>query len=96
MNMYKVLLTISILLVSFHLQAQIHEYGPIKSLEYRCYKIKQYENNVVKNKKATILFEGYPIHYPVSKRFFNKDGQLIKENRYHQRDTSYYNSANNS
>ena len=93
MNIYKVLITISILIVSLHLQAQIHKSDSIKSIEYKCYKVKTKNNKIIKS-KPTILFEGYPIQYPTSTLFFNKDGVVVKKDKSHQTDTTYYNSSN--
>lgn len=82
---------------SLQLQAQfgsvVNKSDSIKSLDYRFYKVKIKNNKIVKS-KPTILFEGYPILYPTSKLFFNKNGLLIKEDKSHQKDTTYYNSAN--
>jgi hypothetical protein len=36
----------------------------------------------------------YPIKYPSTKSYYNKEGFLIKKDNVNQRDTSYYNSKN--
>lgn len=97
MKIYNVLFTISTLLISLHSQAQtiitVNKYDSIKSLEYKVYKVETKYNKIIKS-KPKILFEGYPILYPTSKLFFNKEGLKIKEDRPYQKDTSYYNSTN--
>jgi hypothetical protein len=93
MEISKVLLSITTVLISLHSQAQINKSDSIKSLVYKAYKVKTNNNKVIKS-KPTILFEGYPIFYPTSKLFFNQDGLLIKEDKSHQTDTTYYNSEN--
>ena len=97
MKIYKVLFTISTLLINLHLQAQtiiaVNKSDSIKSLEYKVYNVETVNNKIIKS-KPKILFEGYPILYPTSKSFFNKEGLKIKEDRPYQKDTSYYNSTN--
>jgi RNA binding exosome subunit len=97
MTIAKLILTISIGLIGFYSNAQIdiaiNESDSMKSLEYNFYKVKTKNNKIIKS-KPTVLFDGYPIWYPTSKLFFDKDGLLVKEDRSDQTDTTYYNSAN--
>ncbi len=65
----------------------------VKSLDYRCYTVKMQNDTIVKDKQI-VLFEGYPIRYPVSTLYFDKSGNTIKEDRTHQSDKIYYNTAN--
>ncbi|WP_157515012.1 hypothetical protein [Gaetbulibacter saemankumensis] len=97
MKIYNIIFTIYFLFTSLEVQAQfgsvVNKSDSIKSLDYRFYKIETKNNKIVKG-KPKILFEGYPILYPTSKLFFNKNEELIKEEKSHQKDTTYYNSVN--
>ncbi len=97
MKISRLLFLIPVIVTSMHLQAQIgnviYKSDSIKSMVYNTYKAALENGKVVKG-KSKILFEGYPILYPTSKLFFNKDGLLIKKDKPYQKDTTYYNSEN--
>ena len=61
----------------------------IKSLSYKVFKVKTKNNKIVKT-EPTILYEYYPIQYPLIRLYYNTDGLLIKKDNANQKDTMVY------
>jgi hypothetical protein len=97
MKIFKLLLTLSIVVLSVNSSAQhsftIKKSDSIKSLDYRVSAIKIKNGKIIKS-KPSMAYDYYPIKYPSTKSYYNKEGFLIKEDNINQRDTSYYNSKN--
>jgi hypothetical protein len=64
----------------------------IKCLSYAVYKLEIKDAQWIKG-KPSFLYNGYPIHYPTSQLFYDKDGRLTKDENLSQKDTTYYNLA---
>ncbi len=97
MKISPLFLIISTLLIGINSSAQlniiVNESDSIKSLVYKVYQLKTKNNKVIKS-EPSILYDTYPIQYPLVKLHFNKHGLLIKKDQSHQKDTTYYNSQN--
>ncbi|MCA0153487.1 hypothetical protein [Winogradskyella vincentii] len=97
MKISKLLLAISILFISLQSRAQLNivvsKSDSIKSLAFKVFKVKTKNDKVIKS-KPTILYDYYPIQYPLAKLYYNKHGLLIKKDNSNQKDTTYYNSKN--
>jgi len=61
----------------------------IKSFSYKVFKVKNKNNKLIKS-EPTILYDYYPIQYPLIMLYYNKDGLLIKKDNSNQKDTTYY------
>jgi hypothetical protein len=64
----------------------------IKSLSYAVYKLEIKDTQWIKG-KSSFLYNAYPIHYPNSELFYDKEGRMIKDENRNQIDTTYYNLA---
>jgi hypothetical protein len=97
MKIFKLLLTLSILFVSINSSAQlsitIKKSDSIKSIDYRVSAIKIKNGKIIKS-KPSMAYDYYPITYPSTKSYYNREGFLIKKENTNQRDTSCYNSKN--
>jgi hypothetical protein len=97
MKIFKLLLLFSTLVVSINSSAQlsitIKKSDSIKSLEYRVSAIKIKNGKIIKS-KPSMAYDYYPITYPSTKSYYNREGFLMKKENTNQRDTSYYNSKN--
>ena len=97
MKISKLLLAISFLFIGLQARAQLNitvsKSDSIKSLAYKVFKVKTKNDKVIKG-KPTILYDYYPIQYPLTKLYYSKHGPLIKKDNSNQKDTTYYNSKN--
>ncbi len=97
MKISKLILALSTVVMSINASAQLNSIvsksDSIKSLEYTVNAIKIKNDKIIKS-KPSMAYDYYPIKYPTTKSYYNREGLLIKKQNTNQRDTTYYNSKN--
>lgn len=97
MKTSKLVLTIFAVCICINSFAQIdpkvNTFDSIKSLTYTVYQLKTKNNKIIKT-SPTILYDYYPIQYPLKKCYYNTKGNLVVKENQSQKDTIYYNSKN--
>lgn len=86
-----------ILFITIYTSAQqniaVGKSNSIESLSYKVFRVKTKGNNVLKSKPTNIPdTEFYPIQYPSTILYYNRNGNLIKKEDSNQIDTTCYNS----